>query len=192
MVTELNTMELLWNILHTATTCAERRTTYNKMVKLYKSSDVVKGSWKHHPSKHLFVERFEKIARTIVKVVKKVFDDGKDYYNLPNWGGLYLLGETDFDADTDEKHYWIKVGLASHMKERLSSYNTCCAMYHRIDLLRINNSDKRRKSEKMCHNVLSQIGLASCNHNEEWFLVTKEIYMAIRAQGFNFFFPAEQ
>ena len=184
---DIQTMELELLILrHKDTPTKERRKVYLKMVELYKTSVEVRKEWKHHPSKHLYADRFERIA---VKVKLKRHDDGQDYKNLPVWGGLYLLGMVTVDeTDLTTPLYWIKSGKASHMNERLASYNTDNPHYKRLDLLRIDGSTQRSVAEKQTHHMLERVGIARCNHNEEWFLVTREVYLDIKARGFKYFF----
>ena len=39
-------------------------------------------------------------------------------------GGLYLVGSCNFNPLTDEKYYWIKVGVAKTFKKRIFTYHT--------------------------------------------------------------------
>lgn len=182
-----NSMVLCFTILqHKEISTSERRKVYNRMVKMYNNSAEIRKEWKHHPSKHFFVNRFEHV-KVAVKLAKH--DDGQTYNDLPYWGGLYLLGMiTVDDNDPETLLYWVKPGKASHMNERLTSYNTCNPHYKRFDLLRIDNPTKRSAWEKQAHKIMEQVGIAHCNHNDEWFLVSKQIYFDIKEQGFGYFF----
>ena len=74
------------------------------------------------------------------------------------------------------------------MFERFKDYNTNNPHYKRFDLLKIDNRDKRNEAERQTHRLLEQVGIAHCNHNDEWFLVSKETYFEIKEKGFKFFF----
>ena len=172
-------------------TTLERGTLYLDMKMLYRRSVEVQAYWEHHPSQRLYKNRF--VKREIpknVSVIKKAnagaFDDGINY-DTPEYGGLYLIGSTYFNPITDEKFYWIKVGLASSLNDRMTHYNTCCAMLYRIDYLKITDSNKRREVEHSYHQCLKAISLATCNHNKEWFLVDRETYLGICEKGFSYF-----
>ena len=194
--TDLEQMEELYReIRKKPLSSAERGTLYLTMKTLYRRSPDVKQYWDYHPSQRLYKNRFTQ--RQIPKCVSTVrtigsgkyagaFDDGINY-DTPDYGGLYLVGSTYFNPKTDEKFYWIKVGLASRLNDRMGQYNTCCAMLYRIDYLKIAGEQQRKEIEHSYHQRLRAISLATCNHNKEWFLVDRETYLTICEKGFKYF-----
>lgn len=108
------------------------------------------------------------------------FDDEINY-SAPKIEGLYFIGETHFNPITDEKYYWVKIGRATNLNRRMKDYNTHNPMLWRIDFSE--NYDK----EKYYHLKLNDVAIASCNHNEEWFLVDKNTYLEMCEKGFSYF-----
>lgn len=104
----------------------------------------------------------------------------KNDIEYPHKDGLYLLGQTFFNPITDEKFYWIKPGTASDLKRRRRDYSTHTAMIQDIDYY-IGNE----LTESGCHRKLKAIALH--RHADEWFSVSREDYLAICEQGFNWF-----
>ena len=115
------------------------------------------------------------------------FEDGIDY-NAPTYCGLYLVGETHFNPLTKEEFYWIKVGKAKNIANRMSQYNTCCPMLYRIGYLRCRDEREAYQMEKLYHDRLANVAIGLCNHNTEWFLMDKQTYLDICAYGFNYNF----
>lgn len=108
------------------------------------------------------------------------FNDGINY-TAPTSKGLYFIGETHFNPFTNEKFYWVKIGKSTNLKKRMNQYNTCCPM-----LWRIGFSDKYDE-EEFYHDWLYEHCEATCNHNEEWFLVNRETYLEMCEKGFAYF-----
>lgn len=121
-----------------------------------------------------------KNEKIIYPNVKEKFDDGIDY-NAPSHKGLYFIGETHFNPYTREEFYWVKIGKAININNRMSSYNTHCPMLWRIDYAR------GYSNEAYYHNKLRKCCIGLCNHNQEWFLVTRETYLAMCEKGFAYF-----
>lgn len=193
---DLQIMESMWSELKNSNLSSYKRSEiYYAMIALYHNSIIVKEHWEHHPSKHLYKDRFVRCIRirslksqTISRRVRKnnAFDDGINY-DAPMNSGLYLVGSTYFNPITDDKYYWVKVGRASNIEHRMNEYNTCCAMLYRIDYKRIDDKIECRDAETYYHKRLFDISLATCNHNKEWFLVNKETYLEICEKGFAYF-----
>ena len=98
----------------------------------------------------------------------------------PREGGLYMIGQTFFNPITDEKYYWIKVGEASNLKRRRREYNTTTAMIWDIGYYTGNDL-----TESGCHEKLKEICLH--RHADEWFSVSREEYLKICENGFDWF-----
>ena len=75
-------------------------------------------------------------------------------------GGLYLVGTCVFNpTKEEEKYYWIKVGQASKFNQRM----------------------------RACFTILETEAIGSLSVSSEWFEVSKETYLKICNEGFNFF-----
>lgn len=98
----------------------------------------------------------------------------------PHDSGLYMIGQTFFNPNTDEKYYWIKVGEASDLKRRRREYNTTTAMIWDINYY-VNND----LTEFGCHKKLKEICLY--RHADEWFSISREDYLKICEIGFDWF-----
>lgn len=98
--------------------------------------------------------------------------------NYKRYGGIYLIGQTSSDIDTNEKSYWVKVGLASDPHKRLASYLTHNADVHFLDYFPTKNKEI---NETICHARLSEVCVA---FRTEWFKVSKKMYLELREQGF--------
>lgn len=185
-------IELLATIKKTNDSITKRR-CYDDMVKLYKKDLAVKEMWEHHPSEHFIRDRFV-IRKKPLAVIKdrpntrrkKAFEDGINY-NVPCYGGLYLIGSTHFNPLTKEEFYWIKVGRSSYLPSRMSDYSSTSPMCYRIGFKKIENEEKRKEAETQYHQALNWLSIACCGHNKEWFLVSREIYLSICKEGFSYF-----
>ena len=98
----------------------------------------------------------------------------------PREGGLYLIGQTFFNPITDERFYWLKVGEAADLKRRRREYNTTTAMIWDIGYYQ-----GKDLTEFGCHEKLKEICLH--RHADEWFSVSREDYLKICENGFEWF-----
>lgn len=152
-----------------------RAKLFNCAVALYNVVEALQEKYDFYPEAPKYSKRFILKGST-----SEAFDDGINY-EAPAEKGLYFIGETHFNPLTDEKFYWVKIGKAINLKDRMKSYNTHNPMMWRIDF---NNEYDR---EEYYHSRLLEIAIAKCNHNEEWFLVDKNTYLAMCEKGFSFF-----
>lgn len=109
------------------------------------------------------------------------FSDGIDY-NYPACSGLYFVGQTHFNPITKEEFYWVKIGKASNIANRMAGYRTSCPMLYHIDYRK-----GSQKAEKVYHILLKSKSIAKCNHNKEWFMVDRETYLEMCEKGFSYF-----
>jgi hypothetical protein len=138
------------------------------------------------PTGHSWWEKAFICVRTLeenIECNKRIdsFDDGIDY-TVPNDSGLYFIGETHFNPITREEFYWVKIGKSNNLAKRMKQYNTCCPMLWRIDF-----AVGEEEFEEYYHNWLYTKAIATCNHNEEWFLVDRETYLEMCEKGFAYF-----
>jgi hypothetical protein len=184
-LTVLEKMDYLFICLKVAKTTQDRRNDYLLMLDLYKSNEEVQDWWGHCPSNRRFVDKFTKREEALSAKKKKKsfkgFADGIDY-RAPCCEGLYFIGETHFNPKTNEKFYWVKIGKATNLYERMRNYNT-----HNPMLWRIAFNTKDYDKEKFYHKELKKVCLNTCNHNDEWFLVDEDTYFAMCEKGFKYF-----
>lgn len=101
-------------------------------------------------------------------------------YEFDRVTGLYFLGMVNVNPMTNEIFYWVKVGYASNILSRMRNYNSHCPMLWHIDYTGETN-------EEYYHQQLRKVALATCNHNDEWFMVDRETYLAMCDKGFRYF-----
>lgn len=95
--------------------------------------------------------------------------------------GLYMLGQTTFNPITNEKRYWVKVGLTSNGLSRLSSYLTHSADIYFIDWYPL-DKEYLSDNEVNCH---GQLGQVAQKNRTEWFKVSEKFYLDICEKGFS-------
>ena len=159
-----------------------RRKAYDAMVILYNTLPEISEIYEHISDTGPYKERFQRRDR----VVTQAFDDGINY-TAPKAPGLYFIGETHFNPITDEKFYWVKIGMSANLARRLKDYNTSNPMMWRIDYLTEQDTIDLDKAEEAYHGILYEKAIATCNHNKEWFMVDRETYLAMCEQGFAYF-----
>jgi len=144
----------------------------------------LKSIEKHYEfnSEHFLVKKENKIDN-ITSVPQWGNDGNKE---LPNYGGLYLIGNTVFNPITMEEYYWVKVGQSNDVGKRALQYRTQNPMVWCIDSKEV-NSLGRRDAELECHNKLSAIATNRAISSVEWFSVSREDYLDICDMGFDWF-----
>lgn len=102
-------------------------------------------------------------------------------------GGLYLVGSCNFNPLTDEKYYWIKVGVAKTFKKRMASYRTHNPMLWKNSYFFCEDETQRYYLESQCHEILNEKAIGSLSEASEWYEVDKDTYLDICNKGFIFF-----
>jgi hypothetical protein len=102
-------------------------------------------------------------------------------------GGLYLVGSCNFNPLTDEKYYWIKVGVAKTFKKRMASYKTHNPMLWKNSYFFCEDETQRYYLESKCHKMLNGKAIGSLSETSEWYEVDKDTYLDICNKGFVFF-----
>jgi len=102
-------------------------------------------------------------------------------------GGLYLVGSCNFNPLTDEKYYWIKVGVAKTFKRRMASYRTHNPMLWKNSYFFCEDETQRYYLESQCHEILNLKAVGSLSEASEWYEVDKDTYLNICNKGFAFF-----
>jgi len=102
-------------------------------------------------------------------------------------GGLYLVGSCNFNPLTDEKYYWIKVGIAKTFKRRMASYRTHNPMLWKNSYFFCEDETQRGYLESQCHEILKMKAIGSLSEASEWYEVDKDTYLDICNKGFIYF-----
>lgn len=105
-------------------------------------------------------------------------------------GGLYLVGSCNFNPISGETFYWIKVGVASNFKKRMSQYRTYNPMLWKNSYYFCDNPRERLFLESKCHEALKKCAIGSLSEDSEWYEVDRETYLKICNKGFSFFYMA--
>ena len=150
-----------------------KRKAFEAMVSIYNTIPEIANEFELVAKVGPFKDRFVRRDRNIVKA----FDDGINY-DAPDKAGLYFIGETHFNPRTMMLYYWVKIGLSINLRKRMKQYDTHCPMLWRIDFKTDLEFDLEIEEEHY-HDKLKEIATACCNHNEEWFLVDRETYLAM-------------
>lgn len=106
-------------------------------------------------------------------------------YEAPEKSGLYLIGNTVFNPETDEKFYAVKIGISSNLAKRMAGYRTHNPFVFHIDFLEA-EADETPYYENIFHWLFSVSGGKFMLDNEEWFLFSEEAYKTICIGGFGF------
>ena len=151
-------------------------------ITLYNAFSELQKEFVYNESACFYADKFER--RDLASAPLSRFEDGINY-DAPEEEGLYLIGEVNANPYTLELFYWVKTGYSKNIAERLKKYDTHCPMLWRADFK--TDCCNARADEKYYQKLLNRIGVAKCNHNEEWFLVSRETYLAICEKGFSYF-----
>ena len=100
-----------------------------------------------------------------------------------NGSGVYLIGNTTFNPITKEERYWVKVGKATTLNQRINQYLTHAPDIYFIDW-RPTRKDLLTDYENRYH---SQLELQATYNRTEWFKVDKKTYFEICEKGFQYF-----
>jgi len=130
-------------------------------------------------------EAFEEIEHCGHRPPLEDFQDGIDYTS-PNWCGVYLIGATHFNPITHEEFYWVKNGKAKNIANRMAQYDTCSPMTYHIDFKQCDTEKHAYLVESIYKERLASVALNTCAKNDEWFRVSRETYLAICKNGYNY------
>lgn len=163
---------------------------YKIAVEMYETFPILHDIWDFYPNEHFIKDRFRKREYEIKINTNKitVTVDEKPPIKIPNKDkvcALYLVGNTNFNPFTKEEFYWIKVGKTTDLKKRMKSYATHNPMLWKADY-KLVSKQTMHFYESACHHILNSYGTRDEN-SQEWFQVSREIYLSICDKGFKFF-----
>lgn len=125
------------------------------------------------------------ILDPVLKVVKKISQKGLAVANNA-LAGLYLLGTCEFNPFTSKKTFWVKIGKASDVLQRMRAYSCHNPAHLEIDFLSLPKNQIDRL-EKECHRQLKEICENVASDSKEWFAVSEKFFHEIYNKKFNFF-----
>ena len=121
---------------------------------------------------------------------------------IPHSGGLYLVGNTAFNPHTAEPYYMVKIGMSTNIYNRMRTYASDNPMMFHIDYRTVPAQDymmlpkyerttamKRdiEQYEARYHQEMEARRFCHFEYCNEWYLVSKEVYMEICERGFDYF-----
>lgn len=178
----------------------KKASIYDKMVILYNHNENVREAWDFDGScayrRNRFTRRAEEqTLRTLTQALNDKYHLNRAEYvqcaNTPieNTSGLYFIGQTAFNPYTNEKLFWVKVGLASNLNDRMNGYSTHAPMLWKIDFKYMPTKSKNEIAieEDWYHTILENISYGRAYDSHEWFRVLEEMYLDMCEQGFAFF-----
>ena len=162
---------------------SSRRYREGIMLSLMHENPELEKYWGYDGSQRLICERFYK---------KKSLCSEKPEFE---WDttincGLYLVGTITFNPFTKETFYWIKVGKALALNNRIKQYKTHNPAIWVSDFFQMETSDYLEKAdelEKFCHSFLKSFSMEKAKNTKEWFRVSEVDYLNICTKGFNIF-----
>lgn len=99
--------------------------------------------------------------------------------------GLYLMGSTHFNPDTMELFYMVKVGKSSDIQTRLRQHDVSNPLKCVIAIRPYPYAKQIFMHERVCHKKLAKIALGA--RGNEWYRISRNDYLEIRRQGFDWF-----
>lgn len=106
--------------------------------------------------------------------------------------GVYLIGETRFNPQNEEKFYLVKVGKSKNLEKRIKQYRVTNPMVYHIDYFPFKYDEPQEYGafEDLCGYILASITKGRVEGTAEWYLVNQQDYAEICNKGFSFFFEA--
>jgi hypothetical protein len=155
------------------------------IISIFENHPQVYDYWDYLPNEFLWENRFRKnnkIYQLGYKIVNGVVVDPiTNLQNAPTHGGIYLIGQTNFNPYTDEKQYWVKVGASYNIWKRFKGgYTTtspCTALI----------ATSESNEEVYCQGILATKAIGKCQQNQEWWLVDRKTYLEICERKFEYF-----
>jgi hypothetical protein len=122
---------------------------------------------------------------------------------IPKQAGLYLVGNVILNPVTEETFYLIKIGMSTNLYNRMKDYSTSNPMMFHIDYKIIEDDADYSKMnrykrtaligkkvkfiEEEYHRAMEKLNFTHFEYAQEWFIVSKEVYLEICTKKFNFF-----
>ena len=168
-----------------------RKYNANKILLIMNQCPKVLDYWYYNPEQFCIVDRFGRIkpkqsTQTKITIINHIVcDPTYRTRTAPTEEGVYFIGNTAFNPYTNEKQYWVKVGMTySGIKKRLRNYDTHSPSTYHIDYFPCKDAGVK---EGEYHNLLAKVSLGLSERNTEWWLVDEVTYLKMCALGFEYF-----
>ena len=168
-----------------------RKYNANKILLIMNQCPKVLDYWYYNPEQFCIVDRFGRIkpkqsTQTKITIINHIVcDPTYRTHTAPTEEGVYFIGNTAFNPYTNEKQYWVKVGMTdSSIKKRLRNYDTHSPSTYHIDYFPCKDA---RVKEGEYHKLLAKVSLGLSERNTEWWLVDEVTYLKMCALGFEYF-----
>ena len=184
----LEKIKFYYDIMKNAGNSYDRADSGYKIIAIMREEPKVEEYWEYRPKEHFWIDRFVKIKEyngvAIINDIPTFVDENTNLKNVPSDSGLYFISQVHFNPITNEKYYWVKIGLSKNIHSRFASYKTCCPMLYKIDFLLCNDYVKR---ESLYHRELEHFALSRNQNNAEWWQVDEDTYLTMCKKGFDYF-----
>lgn len=192
----LGLIEMYYERMNNCASTSGKSNNGHKIILILEDNPRATNYWKYDPNRRAWADRFTKIREysdslddyAIVNDFNIrngiVIDEITDLKRAPSVRGVYLLGNCTCNPYTNQKQYWIKVGRAKNISQRMGAYTTCCPCTALLDTL---ETEQDVAVENICQSLLSDNSVGRCQINREWWLVDEKMYKGISEQKFNYF-----
>jgi len=123
------------------------------------------------------------------KIIKKDIPTTgiSEYDTHRNWqysdtkeGGLYFMGNIEYNPTLQKPIYWVKIGIAENIKKRMNAYRTHNPSYwHNNCVLIEPDTALRDIYENWAHHNLEKQAIQTHPNAWEWYEVTEETYFKL-------------
>ena len=138
----LTLIEEYYNNLTNCMSTSGRKYNGEKILEVMHDCPEVRQYWSYKSSAYSWACRFVKYDVPLVHQQNCITIRGRVAYdsttqerNPPSRKGLYLIGSVHANPYTNEIQYWVKVGRADDIANRLGQYDTYSPGIHHIDYL---------------------------------------------------------
>lgn len=185
----LSEIEQLYCAMERKDITSARRASYGySIIRIIREYPQVEKYWEYKPNEFFWVNRFAKRDTTpppIEFANKPVYrDEDTNLRDMPDYCGLYFLGDVRANPHTGEMFYSVKIGLSSNIKKRMNSYRTSNPMAYKIDCKPCEDYEIQ---EQWYQSLLSQIALYRNQNNDEWWFVDRDTYLEMCEKKFDYF-----
>ena len=191
LVDALSEIENCYKIMKMCGSTQGRKYNANKILLIMNQCPKVLDYWYYNPEQFCIVDRFGRIkpkqsTQTKITIINHIVcDPTYQTRNAPTEEGVYFIGNTAFNPYTNEKQYWVKVGMTySSIKKRLRNYDTHSPSTYHIDYFPCKEAGVK---EGEYHKLLAKVSLGLSERNTEWWLVDEVTYLKMCALGFEYF-----
>lgn len=190
----LREVEICYSRMKQCGTTQGRKYNEKRICSIMEICPEVKRYWYYHPKRTYIIDRFGRHTIEVPQQIKEskitiinhiVCDVTYQARRAPIEEGVYFVGTTTFNPYTNEKQYWVKVGMTSDsIKKRLRVYDTHSPAIHHIDYFPCDNA---LQMESNYHRTLERISLGRSERSWEWWLVDEATYLKMSNMGFSYF-----